>query len=63
MNRSSRNQGKNKYKIDDIAITQDQLTGRAGLILFVRYISSLGLFANLEAFLGGIGKTTKASVS
>ncbi len=59
MNRNNKIQGKNKYKIDDIAITKDQLTGRAGLILFVRYISSLGLFANLEAFFGGIRKNNK----
>ena len=59
MSKNNRSNNKNNCRIDNIAITGDQLTGRAGLILFVRYISSLGFFAELENFFGGIRRSRK----
>jgi len=59
MKKNSRNRNKNKYHIDDIAVTTDQLTGRAGMLLFVRYLTELELFTYLEQMFGGIRKSKK----
>lgn len=59
MAKNKRNNHKSKQRIDCIEVTQDQLTGRAGLALFVRYISSLDLLSQLERAFGTIRKNNK----
>lgn len=50
---------RSKQKINHIEVTHDQLTGRAGLALFARYISSLDLLPQLERAFGTIRKNNK----
>ncbi len=45
--------------INDIEVTGDVLTSRAGLNLFVRYLRSIVLYPYLEAFFGKIRKSRK----
>ena len=59
MAKNKRNNHKSKQRIDRIEVTQDQLTGRAGLALFVRYISSMDLLSRLERAFGTIRKNNK----
>jgi len=46
-------------RIDDIAITQDTLTGRGGLSLFVRYFRGIGIEPHLERLFGSLRKSRK----
>jgi hypothetical protein len=48
-----------KCKIDRIEKTDDSLTGRGGLALFVRYLSKIKIYALLERFFGSIRKSKK----
>jgi len=59
MTKNNKNKRKSKHRIDNIEVTQAQLTGRAGLALFVRYISSLALLAQLDQAFGPIRKNNK----
>ena len=46
-------------KIDAIAITQDRLTGRGGLALFSRYLSSIKIDSHLERLFGSMRRSGK----
>ena len=46
--------GKNKATIDRVEVTSELLTGRAGLILFVRYFRALQISAQIETFFGSM---------
>ncbi len=59
MKKDNRIRRKNKCKIADVAITQDRLTGRAGLVLFVKYISGIWLLEYMGFLFGGIRKSRK----
>jgi hypothetical protein len=50
-----------KQKINKIGQTDDFLTGRGGLALFVRYLSKIGIYKLLERYFGGIRKSKKGS--
>nr|HID58246.1 hypothetical protein [Desulfobacterales bacterium] len=45
--------------IDNIDITNDTLTSRGGLSLFVRYLRGMALYPHLERLFGTIRKTAK----
>ncbi len=47
------------HRIDEIDVTSDLLTSRAGLAPFVRYLSELSLFPVLELLFGRIRKSSK----
>ena len=47
--------------INDIQITGDGLTGRAGLSLFVRYFREIGLSSSLERLFGSMRRSGKGS--
>ena len=57
-NCSARN-SKSKAFIHDVEITEDVLTSRAGLALFVRYLRSIELFPYMENIFGNIRKSRK----
>lgn len=61
MAKNNKNNRKRVRKIEGIAVTQDQLTGRAGLAFFVRYISSLAVLPQLERAFGTIRKSNKGT--
>ena len=46
-------------RISSIETTSDTLTGRGGVALFARYLSSIGLRAHMEARFGFIRKSVK----
>lgn len=48
-----------KFKIDTIKITTDNLTNRAGLNLFVKYIFGIGIYPYLQKWFGTMKKTGK----
>ena len=50
---------KSKSIINDVDITEDVLTSRAGLTLFVRYLRSIDLFPYMEELFGRIRKSRK----
>jgi hypothetical protein len=50
---------KSNPKIDQVEVTDNVLTSRAGLILFVRYLRNIGLFPYLEEFFGPVRKSGK----
>lgn len=47
------------HRIDDIDVTSDSLTSRAGLAVFIRYLAALSIFPVLEQFFGRIRKSSK----
>ena len=51
--------GKRKAIIDDVDVTTDTLTGRGGLCLFVRYLRSIEIFPQIEAFYGSMRRSRK----
>ena len=53
------NKFKSKGKITKLGITGDTLTGRGGMALFVRYISSINIYAILFEHFSGIRKSMK----
>ena len=60
----SKKEAKSKTKINKIEITNDKLTGRAGLTLFNRYLTKLKIVRLFEKCFGNIRKNQKgASVS
>ena len=50
---------KSNPKIDQVEVTDNVLTSRAGLTLFVRYLRNIGLFPYLEEFFGPVRKSGK----
>jgi hypothetical protein len=50
---------KNNNIIDGVAVTNDTLTSRGGLSLFVRYVRNIGLLPHLESEFGSIRKSRK----
>ncbi len=50
---------KSKEKITSIGVTGDTLTGRGGLALFVRYLSSINIYALLLEYFTGIRRSMK----
>ena len=59
MKNCSRKNRESKAIINDVDITADVLTSRAGLILFVRYLRSVGLLPYMETMFGKIRKSRK----
>ena len=55
-----RSKGKSA-KITDIGITNDTLTSRGGLNMFVRYLDSIGVMSPMHRLFGGIRKTRKGT--
>ena len=47
------------HRIEEIGVTSDSLTSRAGLIPFVRYLAELSIFPVLESLFGRIRKSSK----
>jgi hypothetical protein len=45
--------------IDKVGITEDTLTGRAGLSLFVKYLAGIGVYSELEFFFGSLRRNRK----
>ena len=56
MNKPNRNYRKRELKISSIETTNDRLTGRAGLALFVAYLHQIQIFPILDRFFGSIRK-------
>ena len=59
MNGSLKKDKRNPQRITDIGLTQDSLTSRAGLSLFVRYLSGIHLYTELSNRFGRIRKSSK----
>ena len=52
-------QNKTAHSIDDVQVTNDLLTGRAGLNLFVKYLLGIELFPHVERMFGSMRKSGK----
>ena len=50
---------KSKRKINDIGVTNDTLTGRGGMTLFVKYLSSVEIYPLLQDLFGDVRKSKK----
>ena len=50
---------KSKCKINKIGVTDDTLSGRGGMALFVKYLSSVEIYPLLQSFFGDIRKNNK----
>ncbi len=50
---------KSKSKINDIGVTNDTLTGRGGMALFVKYLSNVEIYSLLQEYFGDIRKSKK----
>ena len=50
---------KSKRKITNIGVTNDTLTDRGGMNLFVKYLSSVEIYLLLEDLFGNIRKNRK----
>ena len=50
-------------KIADIGITNDTLTSRGGLNLFVRYLDRIGVLTHIRRLFGGIRKSRKGRLN
>jgi hypothetical protein len=48
-----------KTRIDKIEETDDKLTGRGGLVFFVRYLNNIGIFSLLTGYFGDLRKSKK----
>ena len=59
MQSQKRKKQQNQRKITRIEATEDRLTGRAGLALFVTYLSEVGLYPWIERWFGTIRKSPK----
>ena len=55
----NKNGFKSKYKINKIGVTNDTLTGRGGMALFVRYLSNVEIYPLLQRLFGNIRKNNK----
>jgi hypothetical protein len=59
MKENSRDYRKRKQKIDAIETTNERLTGRAGLALFVAYLHQIQVFPLIDRYFGSIRKSKK----
>ena len=59
MKENSKNYRKKELKISAIETTNERLTGRAGLSLFVAYLHQIGIFPLLDRYFGSIRKSKK----
>jgi hypothetical protein len=59
MDKNSKSYRKMELKISAIEITNDRLTGRAGLALFVTYLHQVSIFPLIDRFFGSIRKSRK----
>ncbi len=59
MSDNSTQNKKSNNIIDDVEVTNDTLTSRGGLSLFVRYLRNVGLLPHLESEFGSIRKSRK----
>lgn len=59
MNKHNKNYRKRELQISSIETTNDCLTGRAGLALFVAYLHQIQIFPILDIFFGSIRKNKK----
>ena len=59
MKRYSKNYRKKELKINAIEITNERLTGRAGLALFVAYLHQIDIFPLFDRYFGSIRKSKK----
>jgi hypothetical protein len=59
MKNCSAKNSKSKAFIHDVEITEDVLTSRAGLALFVRYLRSIELLPYMENIFGNMRKSRK----
>jgi len=57
--KNERSKGK-KVQINGVGITNDTLTSRGGLSLFVRYLDMIGVMSSLNSLFGGIRKSRKS---
>ena len=55
----NKNVYKSKNKINKIAVTNDTLTGRGGMTLFVKYLSGVEIYPLLSSFFGDIRRNNK----
>ncbi len=55
----NKNKLKSKYKINKIDVTNDTLTGRGGMAVFVRYLSNVEIYPLLSNFFDEIRKNNK----
>ena len=59
MKNNSTDECKSNPIIDDVEVTDNVLTSRAGLTLFVRYLRNIALFPYIEQLFGSIRKSCK----
>lgn len=59
MSQSTTLSAKSKAIIDRVEITSDNMTGRGGLSLFVRYLRTIDIFPQLEIFFGSMRRSRK----
>ena len=59
MNKHSKNYQKKELKISSIETTNERLTGRAGLALFIAWLHQIQIFPILDRFFGSIRKNKK----
>ena len=59
MSQNNRKYRKKELEISEIEITNDRLTGRAGLTLFVAYLHQVQIFPLIDRFFGSIRKSKK----
>lgn len=59
MKKISGSEDKKSSKIDEVGITEDVLTSRGGMTLFVRYLGSIGILTYLGKLFGFIRKSRK----
>ncbi len=55
----NKNGFKSKCKINKIGVTNDTLTGRGGMALFVKYLNNVEIYPLLQSFFGNIRKNNK----
>ena len=53
------NSFKSKGRISKVEVTDDTLTGRGGLALFVRYLSNINIYSLLLGSFSGLRKSSK----
>lgn len=59
MAQDSKKYRNSELQIDEVSTTSEKLSGRAGLALFVAYLHSIEIFAQIDRFFGTIRKNKK----
>ena len=59
MQASEKKNKKNSNIIDEVGVTNETLTSRGGLALFVRYLSGINIYSELDKRFGLIRKSGK----